>query len=42
MENIFDDVVFLKNGEIVLEGNAEVLREEKKRIDEIYKEIFVV
>jgi len=43
MENIFDDVVFLKNGEIVLEGNAEALREEKgKRIDEIYKEIFVV
>lgn len=41
MENLFDDVVFLKDGEIVLEGNAEVLREEKgKQIDDIYKEIF--
>lgn len=41
MENIFEDVVFLKDGEIVLTGNAEVLREEKgKQIDDIYKEIF--
>ncbi|MCF6460473.1 ABC transporter ATP-binding protein [Clostridium sp. Cult3] len=41
MENLFDDVVFLKDGEIVLEGSAEVLREEKgKQIDDIYKEIF--
>ncbi len=29
MENLFDDVVFLKDGSIVLEGNAEALREEK-------------
>ncbi len=41
MENLFDDVVFLKDGSIVLEGNAEALREEKgKQIDDIYKEIF--
>lgn len=41
MENLFDDVVLLKDGEIVLEGNAESLREEKgKQIDDIYKEIF--
>ena len=41
MENLFDDVIFLKDGEIVLEGNAESLREEKgKQIDDIYKEVF--
>ncbi len=41
MENLFDDVVFLEDGRIVLEGNAEALREEKsKQIDDIYKEIF--
>lgn len=41
MENMFDDVVFLKDGHIVLTGNAEELREEKgMQIDDIYKEIF--
>ncbi|HHV37978.1 MAG TPA: ABC transporter ATP-binding protein [Tepidimicrobium sp.] len=41
MENLFDDVVFLKDGEIVLRGNAEGLREEiGKQIDDIYKGIF--
>lgn len=41
MENLFDDVAFLKYGEVILKGNAEELREEKgKSIDEIYKEIF--
>ncbi|SHH30935.1 ABC transporter ATP-binding protein [Sporanaerobacter acetigenes] len=41
MENLFDDVVFLREGEIALKGNAEALREEKgKSIDEIYKEVF--
>jgi ABC-2 type transport system ATP-binding protein len=41
MENIFDDVVFLRDGEIYLTGNAESLREEKgMQIDELYKEIF--
>lgn len=41
MESIFDDVVFLKEGEIYMQGNAEALREEKKmQIDDLYKEIF--
>lgn len=41
MENIFDDVVFLREGEVYLKGNAEVLREEKgMQIDALYKEIF--
>ena len=41
MESLFDDVVFLKDGEIILKGNAESLREEKgKQIDDIYKEVF--
>ncbi len=41
MENIFDKVVFLGDGEIMLSGDAEDLREEKNmQIDELYKEIF--
>lgn len=41
MESIFDDVVFLKDGEIFMQGNAESLREEKgMQIDDLYKEIF--
>lgn len=41
MENIFDEVVFLSEGEIILEGNAESLREEKSmQVDDLYKEIF--
>ncbi|MBZ2175860.1 ABC transporter ATP-binding protein [Schnuerera sp. xch1] len=41
MENMLEDVVFLKDGNIVLTGNAESLREEKgKQIDDIYKEVF--
>jgi len=41
MESMLDEVVFLKNGRIVLTGNAEQLREEKgKQIDGIYKEVF--
>lgn len=41
MENLFDDVVFIKDGEILLKGSAEALREEKgKQIDELYKEVF--
>ncbi len=41
MENIFNDVVFLREGEIALQGNAESLREEKgMSIDELYKEVF--
>lgn len=41
IESIFDDVVFLKDGEVLLSGNAEKLREEKSmQIDDLYKEIF--
>ncbi|WP_018664185.1 ABC transporter ATP-binding protein [Heyndrickxia acidiproducens] len=41
MESILDDVVFLKDGQVKLTGNAEALREEKgKQIDDIYKEVF--
>ena len=41
MENLFDEIVFLKEGNIVLKGNAEALREEQgMQIDDIYKEIF--
>lgn len=41
MENLFDDVVFLRDGKVVLEGSAEALREERgKQIDDIYKEVF--
>lgn len=43
MENILEDVMFLRDGHIVLTGNAEALREEKgMQIDEIYKELFGV
>lgn len=43
MESIMEDVVFLRDGHVVLKGNAEGLREEKgKQIDEIYKEVFGV
>jgi len=41
MENIFDEVIFLKEGEVYLLGNAEALREERNMIiDDLYKEIF--
>ena len=41
MENILEEVVFLKEGKIVLTGDTETLRAEKgKQIDDIYKEVF--
>ncbi len=41
IEGVFDEVVFLKDGEVYLKGNAEKLREEKQmQIDDLYKEIF--
>lgn len=43
IEGIFDEVIFMKDGEIELEGNAEVLREQKgMQIDELYKHVFRV
>lgn len=41
MENIFDNVVFIQEGRILLNGNAETLREERgMQIEELYKNIF--
>jgi ABC-2 type transport system ATP-binding protein len=41
IERIFDDVAFISDGEIVLQGNAEELRMSKKKsIDELYREVF--
>lgn len=41
MENIFDDVIFLRDGEIHSMGNAEELREANNmQIDDLYKKIF--
>ena len=41
IERIFDDVAFISDGEIVLQGNAEELRiDKKKSIDELYREVF--
>lgn len=41
IERIFDDVLFISEGEIVLQGNAEDLRLSKnKSIDELYREVF--
>lgn len=41
IERIFDDVAFINEGEIVLQGNAEELRQSKnKSIDELYREVF--
>jgi ABC-2 type transport system ATP-binding protein len=41
IERIFDDVAFISDGEIVLQGNAEELRSDKKQsIDELYREVF--
>lgn len=41
MEMIFEDVLFLKDGQVDLYENAEILREKYNlQIDDIYKEIF--
>lgn len=41
MEKILDEVIFVKNGELVLSGNAESIREERgKSIVELYKEVY--
>jgi len=41
IERIFDDVAFISDGEIILQGNAEELRMSKKKsIDELYREVF--
>lgn len=41
IERIFDEVIFLKNGEIVLQREVEELRLERgKSIDELFREVF--
>ncbi|MEY8348301.1 ABC transporter ATP-binding protein [Bacillus cereus] len=41
IENIFDEVIFLKDGELVLHENVEELRFQKgKAVTEIFKEVF--
>lgn len=41
IERIFDEVVFIKEGQVVLHQNAEELREERnKSIDELFIEVF--
>ncbi|WP_459500970.1 ABC transporter ATP-binding protein [Bacillus sp. C1] len=41
IENIFDEIIFLKNGEIVLHENVEDLRFQRgKAVTELFKEVF--
>ena len=41
VERIFDTVIFLKDGEIVLQGNIDNIRAEKeKSIDQLFREVF--
>ncbi|MDD3223339.1 MAG: ABC transporter ATP-binding protein [Clostridium sp.] len=41
IERLFDEVMFIKDGKILLKGDAEELRNEKgESIDEIYREVF--
>lgn len=41
LENILDEVIFIKKGQIVLSGDAENIREENsKSIVDMYKEVF--
>ena len=41
IERLFDEVNFISEGKIILSGNAEELRDERKMsIDGIYREVF--
>ncbi|MHC1748519.1 MAG: ABC transporter ATP-binding protein [Cellulosilyticaceae bacterium] len=41
VENICDDIVFISNGEVVLQGNVDDIREQKgKSIDALFREVF--
>jgi len=40
VERIFDTVIFLREGEIVLQGNIDNIRAEKeKSIDQLFREV---
>ena len=42
IESICDEVVFLSQGNIILQGNVDEIREEKgKSIDALFREVFV-
>ena len=42
IENICDDIIFLSQGNIVLQGSVDDIREEKgKSIDSLFREVFV-
>jgi len=41
VESVLDDVIFIKEGKILLHESAEVIREEKeKSIDQLFREVF--
>ncbi|MEG0176577.1 ABC transporter ATP-binding protein [Anaerorhabdus sp.] len=41
IEKVFEEVIFIKDGELVVSGNAEELRQERgQSIDEIFREVF--
>ena len=41
VESVLDDVVFIKEGKILLNRNADELREEKGvSVEELFKEVF--
>ena len=43
IEKILDDVVFINNGQIVLQGNAQQLKEKENcTIDEMFRRMFYV
>ncbi|HEY5563231.1 MAG TPA: ABC transporter ATP-binding protein [Clostridiaceae bacterium] len=40
-ENIIDEVYYLKEGQIILSGNVEMIKDERhKTLDELYREVF--
>lgn len=39
-ESLFDHVVFLNRGQLILEGNAETLRQERGSIESIYRGLY--
>ena len=41
IENILDQVIFIKNGQIVLNTSVDTIREEqKKSVDSLFREVF--
>jgi ABC-2 type transport system ATP-binding protein len=41
VEQVLDDIIFLKNGQVVLQGNAEEIRAEKgMSVDALFREVF--